>query len=51
MLFELLQADIRRPTTSTLDEFFETNLTLFDVKGSILFDADFLDRMKMTSTK
>ena len=30
MLFELMQADLRRPWIKTLDELFESNLTLHD---------------------
>ena len=52
MLFELLQADLRKPTAKTLDEFFESNLTLF-VGGDSIMSSDkfFWERMNMTSTK
>ena len=52
MLFELLQADLRRPTVKTLDEFFESNLTLFLERRSLTYqDEIFWERMNMTSTK
>ena len=53
MLFELLQADLRKPTAKTLDEFFESNLTLFVPNNASLsnFDESFRERMNRTSTK
>ena len=51
LLFELLQADLRKPTTSTLDEMFESNLTLYTSVGSITFDEYFKERMAMSSTR
>ena len=51
MLFQLMQADLRRPTIRTIDEVFESNLTLFTIENPMLFDEYFLDRMKMTSTR
>ena len=39
MLFELLQADLRKPTIRTLDEFFESNLKLF-LDKNILITGD-----------
>ena len=52
MHYELIQADLRRPTIRTLDELFESNLTLIGYKESLLFnDYYFLERMKMKSTK
>ena len=48
MLFQLMQADIRRPT---IDEVFGSNLTVYQFEHEILFDEDFWDRMNMTSTK
>ena len=51
MLFQLMQADLRRPTIRTLHEVFESNLTVYQYEDSIFFDEYFLDRMKMTSTK
>ena len=52
MLFELLQADLRKPTVKTLDELFESNLTLFLGNNSLLSDdKSFWERMNMTSTK
>ena len=52
MLFELLQADLRKPTAKTLDEFFEGNYTLFIWEKSFLgVDEFFRERMNMTSTK
>ena len=55
ILFELMQADLRRPPIATLDELFESNLTLHDNIGfesvSITLDEDFLERMAMPSTK
>ena len=49
MLFQPMQADLR--TIRTIDEVFESNLAMFDMKGSVIFDSDFWDRMNMTSTK
>ena len=51
MLFQLMQSDLRRPTIRTIDEVFESNLTLFDFGDSIYFDTDFWDRMNKTQTK
>ena len=51
MLFELLQADLRRPPMKTLDEFFESNLTVYLSYNSYMLDEYFLERMKMPSTK
>ena len=51
MLFQLIQADLRRPTIRTLDDFFESNLKVHEINQSFLFCKDFLARMKMTSTK
>ena len=52
MLFKILQADLRKPTVKTLDEFFESNLTLFLHKFSVMAsDESFRERMNMTSTK
>ena len=55
MLFELMQADLRRPPIDTLEEFFESDLTLHEMvgyeDGSLLLDESFLDRMKMTSNR
>ena len=55
MLFELMQADIRRPTIKTLKDFFESDLTVHDdvkaVNTSIMIDEHFMERMAMPSTK
>ena len=51
MLFELLQADLRRPPIRTLDEIFESNLTVYLIEESYIMDEYFRDRMKMPSTK
>ena len=51
MLFELLQADLRRPTVKTLDELFESNLTLHVYKNSMILNEYFISRMAMSSTR
>ena len=52
MLFELLQADMRKPTVKTLDELFESNLTLFMHRDSFVGSLESLwERLNMTSTK
>ena len=55
MLFDLLQADLRRPSIRTLDELFESDLTLHDTVGkekfSITVDEYFKERMAMPSTR
>ena len=51
MLFELMQADLRRPTIKTLDEFFQSSLTYYDYNGSFVFDEHFKEQMKKTSTR
>ena len=52
MLFELLQADLRRPTIRTLDEFFGSNLTFYEFNNSLIFSSeDFEERMNMSSTR
>ena len=51
MLFQLLQADLRRPAMQTLDAIFESNLTVYLQDRSYLLDDYFKERMKMPSTK
>ena len=51
MLFELLQADLRRPTVKTLDELFESNLTLYVMENSTILNEYFTSRMAMSSTR
>ena len=52
MHFELMQADLRRPTIRTIDDILGSNLTLIDYEDSLLLnDYYFLDRMNMTSTE
>ena len=55
MLFELMQADLRRPPISTFDELFESDLTIHDEmgaeNGSIQLDEYFKERMAMSSTR
>ena len=51
LLFELLQADLRKPPMKTLDEMFEGNLTMYTSVGSITFDEYFEKRMAMPSTR
>ena len=54
MLFEFMQADLRRPPLKTLDEFFESDLTYhgnYDAYGRHSFDDEYLrERMAMPST-
>ena len=50
MLFELMQADLRRPTIKTLDEFFQSYLTLY-YHGSNLYDEYFMEKMNKSSTR
>ena len=55
MLFELMQADLRKEPIKTLDELFESDLTLHDeVNGkqtSYVSNENFWERMAMTSTR
>ena len=51
MLFELLQADLRRPTIKTLDDLFKSNLTSFEREGAILFDEYFMEQMSRSLTR
>lgn len=51
MLFELLQADLRKPKLKTLDQFFKSNLSLFMFKNSFLLDDCFKEHMAMPSTR
>ena len=52
MLFELMQADLRRPVIKTLDEFFQSDLTLYDSANySLVFDAYFEEQMMKPSTR
>ena len=51
LLFQLLQADLRRPPMKTLDEMFESNFTMYTNNGSATFDEYFKKRMAMPSTR
>ena len=51
MLFELMQADLRRPTIKTLDEFFQSDLSYHDVEDSFLIDTYFKEQLKKPSTR
>ena len=51
MLFELMQADLRKPTIKTLDELFQSDLTLYNSNSSLVFDAYFEEQMKKSSTR
>ena len=56
MLFELMQADLRRQPIRTLDEFFASNLTLHELKGYennslITIDEYFIERMAKPETR
>ena len=54
MLFELLQADLRRPAIKTMDELFGSNMTMrlseFCHDGDVLSDEYFWERMAQPST-
>ena len=51
MLFTFMQADLRRPTIKTLDEFFQSNLTYYDFEGAVVFDEYFEEQMNKSSTR
>ena len=55
MLFELMQADLRRPPIKSLDKLFESDLTLHYYKSWENFTSEnknfFVERMTMTSTR
>ena len=51
MLFELMQADLRRPTIWTLDEFFRSDFTFYDFEDSFIFDKYFKEQMTKPSTR
>ena len=51
MLFELMQADLRRPTIKTLDELFQSHLSYYDVEHSFMFDEYFWEQMNKSSTR
>ena len=51
MLFELMQADLRKPTIETLDEFFTSDLTLYDLNSSLLIDKYFEEQMALPTTR
>ena len=55
MLFQLLQADLRKPPLKTIDELFGSALTMHDTvneeNSSIVSDKYFWQRLKMTSTR
>ena len=55
MLFELMQADLRREPIKTLDELFESDFTLHDAvdgkETSYVSNENFWERMAMTSTR
>ena len=51
LLFQLLQADLRKPPIKTLDEMFEGSLNMYTSVGSITFDEYFEKRKAMSSTR
>ena len=52
MLFEFLQADLRRPTFKTLNDIFEGNLTFYDHIGMNYFGGEYFKKqMELPSTK
>ena len=51
MLFELMQADLRKPTIKTLDELFQSDLTLYIFKDSDANDEHFKEQMAKPSTR
>ena len=51
LFFELLQADLRKSTIKTLDDLFESNITLYEVERSLIFGEYFEERMQMPSTR
>ena len=51
MLYELMQADLRRPTIKTIEELFQSKLTYYEVNNSIMLDEYFEEQMKKPSTR
>ena len=51
MLYQLMQADLRRPTVKTLEEFFQSNLTYYDYGDVIVLDENFKEQMTKQSTR
>ena len=51
MLFELMQSDLRRPTLKTLDEFFKSDLTLYNPNDSYVLDLFFKDQLALPTTR
>ena len=51
MLFQFMQADLRRPTVKTLDEFFQSNLTYYDHNVTLIIDDFFKEQMNKSSTR
>ena len=51
MLFELMQADLRKPTIETLDEFFKSDLTLYDMDSPLFIDKYFEEQMALPTTR
>ena len=47
MFFHLLQADLRKPIITTLDEFFESNLTVFETDSLAFSGPYFWERLNM----
>ena len=52
MLFTLMQADLRKPTIKTLDEFFKSDLTFYGFNNlSLTLDKYFMEQMAKPSTR
>ena len=51
MFFQYLQADLRKPIIKTLDELFESNMTLYSADTIDLDDTYFWERLNMSSTR
>ena len=51
MLFELMQADLRRPTIKTIDELFKSDLTFYTMNKIYILDEFFWEQMNKSTTR
>ena len=47
MLYQLMKADLRKPSIKTLEEFFQSNLTFYEYINSVASDKYFEEQMNI----